>query len=216
MRYPGAVLLPSGHYEDRGVLTRVEWDEASRPEPPILLADAKRHARVTHNTEDLVAADELAAAIEYAETATRRTIQLSQWDVLLDSFPARYFYLKRPPVVDIVELAYRDPDDVWQDLALDTLSIDISGDNAWVGLLTGESWPAISAEPRSVRLRYLAGYRPHDFVESVYEATPPRIPVHLAVAIKELFRFRFDRRGGPDTTIPRDIDAMLWSERVDL
>lgn len=219
MRYPGGVFLPSGQFERRGILTRVEWPEASRPEPPISLLEAKRYARISHDTEDLLAADLLAAAIEYAETATRRTIQLSRYDLVLDSFSdcvGRTFYPRRPPVVAVEELVYRDADGAWQTIDLETLSVDISGDNAWIGLLTGQSWPAISSDPRSVRLRYRAGYRPHDYVEVDGVATPPKIPFHLAVAIKELFRWRFDRRGNADGTIPRDIDGMFWSERVDL
>lgn len=205
--------------ERHGSLTRVEWPEASRPESPILLADAKRHARVTHATEDLLAADILAGAIEYAETATRRTIQLSRWDLVVDSFRCcrgTNFFPRRPPVVAVEEIAYRDPDGVWQTIDLETLSVDISGDLAWVGILTGLSWPTVSTLARSVRFRYRAGYRPHDFVETEGVATPPRIPPNLATAIKELFAWRFDNRGNLDVAVPVGIDSMFWSERVDL
>lgn len=204
------------HYPDGRILSRVEWPESSRPEAPISLDEAKRFARIRHTSEDLLAGDLLAAAIEYAETATRRSIQLSRWDLVQDSFPCRHFCLRRPPVVDVEELVYRDPDGLWVPMNVGTLSIDIVGDNAWVGLPTGQSWPAISTDSRSVRLRYRAGYRPSEYVAVDGETTPPKIPFHLGVAIKELFRWRFDRRGNADGTVPRDIDAMFWSERVDL
>jgi uncharacterized phiE125 gp8 family phage protein len=211
-------------------LHRVPWDLVEVPSGPvivpsgpILLADAKRYARITHDTEDFLAESMLAGAIEYAETATRRTIQYSVWDLVLESFScSRWIELRRPPILEIDELKYRDSDDVWIVIPAEEYELELDGDHARIGPLTGESWPSVSSSPRSVRIRYRAGYRPHDYVASEDVVTPPLLGANLLTGILELFTFRFDNRGVGSTNrlvevgVPSSIDGIFWSERVDL
>lgn len=202
-------------------LHRVPWPTLPAPFPPIALEDAKDYARITHDTEDEVARVILRQAVEYAETATRRSITLSLWDLVLDHFPTNGIVLRRPPVVDVVLVQYRDGDGVWSTVAEEDYDVEIDGDHARILPVHGGSWPSdVGGAPRSVRARYRAGYDPLWEIEDVPAA--PTIPFNLKATILELFAFRFDTRGIGSTnrlievSVPSNVEAALWSERVDL
>lgn len=211
-------LEPPGY-----ALYRVRWPEGEVPSGPIDPSDAREYARITDRAREYqTVIDLLDAAIEYAETATRRTIALAQWDLVLDSFPSGRLELRRPPVLEVTEVQYRNAEDAWVVADPLTYEVEIDGDHATVAPLAGESWPSGSALSRSVRIRYTAGYRPWDYVPEVDVTSPPWITPTLRAAICELFTFRFDTRGiGStnkliDVAVPAAIEAALWSERVDL
>lgn len=204
-------------------LHRVRWPEGEEPSGPIDPSDAREYARITDVAREYqTVEDMLAAAVEYAETATRRTIALTLWDLVLDTFPSGVIELRRPPVLEVVQVQYRNSADVWTVIDPADYDVQIDGDRATVGPLAGESWPGVGSQPRSVRLRYRAGCRPWDYVADPDEVTPPWITPHLRSAICELFTFRFDTRGiGSsnrliEVAVPSSIDAAFWSERVDL
>lgn len=208
-------------YPVRRTLHRVPWPDVPVIPGPISLDEAKDYARITTDAEDGVAETMIAAAIDYAETATRRSIQFSQWDLVLDSFPSGMIELRRPPVLDVLELEYRSTAGVWTPIDDAEFEVEIDGDHATLDHLEGESWPSVSSASRSVRVRYRAGYRPH------FETTPttPTLPVispNLKVGILELFTFRFDTRGIGSTNrlievaVPSAIETVFWAERVDL
>jgi uncharacterized phiE125 gp8 family phage protein len=202
---------------DGRTLHRVPWELTATPSGPVSALEAKAYARITHFSEDLVIDEMLAGCIETAETATRRTIQLGRWDLVLDSFSCgSWIELRRPPVVSIEEITYRNSDAIWTPIAEEEYLLELDGDHARVGPLPGESWPSASSSPRSVRIRYKAGYRPFDYVQVVDETAPPRLIANLATGIKELFALRFENRGEPEFRTPGGLDALFWSERVDL
>lgn len=214
--YPDAYPVPDSS------LHRVAWPTSPPPFPPISLEEAKEYARITHTAEDEVATTLLRGAVEYAETATRRSITLTLWDLVLDAFPSGGIVLRRPPVLDVVSIQYRDSDDALVTMNLEEdVTIEIDGDYARITPVFGGSWPSgVRSSPRSVRARYRAGYQPIHTIEGVPAA--PAIPINLKATILELFTFRFDTRGIGSTNrlievaVPANIEAALWSERVDL
>lgn len=204
-------------------LHRVVWPEGEEPSGPIDPSDAREYARITEVAREYqTVIDMLAAAVEYAETATRRTIALSLWDLVLDSFPSEPIELRRPPVLEVVELQYRNASDAWTVIDPADYDVAIDGDRATVSPPPNASWPSVSSLSRSVRLRYRAGYRPWDYEVDAELVTPPWITPNLRTAICELFTFRFDTRGIGSTNrlievaVPSSIDAAFWSERADL
>lgn len=204
-------------------LHRVRWPEGEEPSGPIDPGDAREYARITEvGREYQTVVDMLAAAVEYAENATRRTIALSLWDLVLDSFPGCPIELRRPPVLEVMELRYRNASDVWIVVDPADYVVSIDGDRATVDTLPGASWPGVSSQSRSVRIRYRAGYRPWDYEIDPDAVTPPWITPNLRTAICELFTFRFDTRGiGSsnrliEVAVPALIDSAFWSERADL
>jgi uncharacterized phiE125 gp8 family phage protein len=201
-------------------LHRVPWPEGEEHSGPIDIEDAKAYARITNAAENAIVASMLAGAIEYAETATRRTIAYALWDLVMDSFPSGVIELRRPPVVEVVEIQHRNASDAWVVIDPAAYVVEIDGDHATVAPLIGASWPGVSSAPRSVRVRYSAGYRPHD-ADIYLDPVPSLIGANLNSTICELFTFRFDTRGMGssnrliEVAVPSSIDSALWSERAD-
>lgn len=215
------IINPRPLWRPDFALHRVAWPTSPAPFPPVSVDEALAYARITHDAEYDVAEGVLRSAIEYAETATRRSVTLTLWDLVLDAFPSGGIILKRPPVLDVVSMQYRDSTNAWVAMDLeDDVAIEIDGDSARIEPVFGGSWPSPIGNPRSVRVRYRAGYRPEHALEGVPLAV--EIPYLLKTAILELFAFRFDTRGIGSTNrlidvgVPANIESALWSERVDL
>lgn len=196
-------------------LRPVPWPEGLEPSGPVSLADVKSYSRITHDAEDDVLSRVLAGATAYAEIATRRTIRLSRWDLVLDGFPPRAIELRMPPVLDVLEVAYRTADG-WVLIDPESLDVDIQGDVALVQPLPGQGWPSASSSGRAVRVRYRAGYRPFDYVAEEGLTTPPVIPPGIMAAICAHVEWQMENRGGVAVSVPSSIEALYWSERADL
>jgi hypothetical protein len=148
---------------------------------PVELATIKAHLRVDHDLDDDYIAGLVAAARELVESRTGRALVTRTLELALDGFPAGggYWYrrnrecptlenflptaggpipLPTPPLDAVESISYLDADGVTTRV-LDPSTYRVSrSDPASVRPAPGQSWPATSAEPESLTIRYRAGW----------------------------------------------------------
>lgn len=179
-------------------------DADRSPQPPIGLEEAKLFLRVDHAEEDPVIAGLVAAAVDYAEVATRRAIALGLWELSLRSFPCGTgrIELPNPPVREVVSIEYRDDTGAWASLAAAEYELEQDGDLYYARLPEDGSWPTAPVRDRAVRIRYRAGYGAQD------------LPAQVRTAILVHANAHFVRRDNAE--IPAAVDRLLFPYRVDL
>jgi uncharacterized phiE125 gp8 family phage protein len=109
----------------------------------------------------------LKAATAAAERMTQRALMPQTWQMVLSGFPASgRIVLERPPLIEIVSVAYYDGDDELQELAVSPPAFITTADGpsskAVLYPLTGEAFPATAARPDAVTVTYRAGYEHPD------------------------------------------------------
>ena len=107
--------------------------------------DAKEWLRVDSSDEDALIDSLVAAAAGYMdgpEGILGRALVTQTWGVSLHQFPAgEVIYLPRPPVQSVTSVTYFDADNVEQTLSSASYRLIVKGDEAWIELIEGASWP---------------------------------------------------------------------------
>lgn len=130
---------------------------------PVTLAEAKAFLREDGTDQDSLIGmlvTSAAAALDGADGELGRCLIAQSWRQELDRFPAGAgeIELRLPPTISVDAISYRDTAgdwqtvDEWQAIGLGSLSF------ATVRPAAGETWPATSAEPGSVRVTFTAGF----------------------------------------------------------
>jgi len=127
---------------------------------PISLAEAKLQCRVDGSTEDALLSLFIAAARNYIEWRTARTIHETTLEYVLDSWPGtdRIVLPRATPLIEIVSVKYKDSvaaETTW------TPTEYVEDKDFTPGALVlgyGLSWPSFTQYPVSpIRIRYKAG-----------------------------------------------------------
>lgn len=127
--------------------------------PPVSLADAKAHLRLTDATDDAMVTAMIGAATEAAEHLTGRALMAQTWEITLDAFPSA-LELNRIPVASIVSIQYADVAGVMQTLTPTAYALD-NADGfgpAFVVPSYGTDWPVTRDQINAVKVQYIAGY----------------------------------------------------------
>ena len=127
---------------------------------PLTLADAKLHLRVDGTDEDTLITALIAAARQYAEHTTERSLITQTWELAVDAFPAAEIQLPKPRVLAIVSVKYDDVNAVEQTLAGAAYTLDSHSEPGWLLPAYNTSWPGTLAAANAMRVRYTAGYGP--------------------------------------------------------
>lgn len=100
------------------------------------------------------------AAREVAEDRTARALIRQELELSLDRFPCgrEPIRLPRPPLIEVVEVTYRDPSGDEQVLDPSTYIVDAASEPGRVAPAPGHVWPVADCVPGAVRIRYVAGY----------------------------------------------------------
>jgi len=100
----------------------------------------------------------IAAAREFVENYTNRSLITAVWNGYLDSFEDWGIQLFKLPISEITSIKYYDSDDTEQTLDADLYVSDIISEPARIFPASGESWPSTYDRPNAVKITFNAGY----------------------------------------------------------
>ena len=123
----------------------------------LTLAQMRLHIRLIGDPhpEDALLLSSLAAAVQYAEHYTGRSIGVQTLELALDAFPTGAIDLQQGPVLSITSIKYLNEIGVELTLLPAAYTLDdYSLQNRVVGLA---EWPATGAFANAVKVRYQAG-----------------------------------------------------------
>ena len=134
------------------------------PVEPVTLAELYTYLRLdpsgsppTHpDDDDLELA--IASARQQAETITRRALVRQQVRAVYPSFTACALELRRPPLIELVEVTYYDLDNALQTLSAAVYVLQDGLLVPSIALADGQEWPETYARADAVRIDYWAGY----------------------------------------------------------
>ncbi len=132
-------------------------------------------------TDNLLIADFLEAAIEGYQEFTNGILCRSTWDLYLDRFPRHHGEISTPaPLASVTSITYLDASGASQTLAEPVYSVDISDPlSGRIALTYGQCWPSACCQANAVTVRFLAGY-------ANAAAIPHRIKDGLIAYIQEM------------------------------
>lgn len=141
---------------------------------PVLLSEAREHLRVDGSAEDTLIAARLTAARMHVEAVTGRQMMPATWELQSDGFPEGAITLPRSPVISVESIAYLDTAGALQTLAPSNYVLlagsSPTADPAQIVPAFAKTWPAATAMPNAVRVRFLAGYADENAVPQPLKA----------------------------------------------
>lgn len=159
-------------------------------EEPVDRDFLKDHLRIHREVKDFdVHIDRLnlAARGHVEESILRKQLRPATWKLVLDSPPVRPcgrdsrpndLYIPRPPLIEIVQVRYRDPNEVWQVMDDDDYQVETATQPGRIRPIV--AWPAVSTAPGSFEVEFRAGHE-----------DPGQIPQIVLVGIAEIVRQMF-------------------------
>lgn len=148
----------------------------------ISLAEAKAAQRIEDDSEDVLLAGLLRAAIGYVERATGKNLTAKIETQIVNGFPGGAYCspsmggnsfardairLWKGPASEILSIKYDDSDGAEQTLSSFRL---VEGPNAKLLPAYGAAWPVTAVGPGTVRLTYIAGYDPAELPPELIQA----------------------------------------------
>lgn len=126
---------------------------------PLTLEEAKKHLNVDFTDDDALIGIFLKAARQNAERYMGRALISQVWDLYLDEFPSNGSPIKLmpAPVIEIEGVFYGDDTPEGQ-MDAAGYRLDRSSAPARLSLVSGGSWPSMTAYSNAVRIRFRAGY----------------------------------------------------------
>ncbi len=175
---------------------------------PITLAEAKVHLRVVGTDEDTYITSLITAARMMVEQRTQRAMLPQTIAIGMDAFPtcialprAPFIY---PPSTPPVVIKYFDEDNALQTLAESVYHVNKYVEPAQVTLVTGQTWPTITATPGGVTMQYAVGY-------ADAASVPTPLKQWMLLAIGALYENREQVYVGTETyAIPESFMGLLW------
>lgn len=124
---------------------------------PVSLDDAKAWLRVDHNDEDELITRLVYGAVAATEDRTGRILAPSSWEWQADRWD-RWFAIPAFPIRDVTSVVYLDEDGTEQTLDAADWYWHRTAEGAEVRFVSTWSSPTLYDRPRSVRVRFDAGY----------------------------------------------------------
>ena len=188
--------------------------------PIVSLEDCRAHLRVTpeddsppSHPDDALILAQLAAAREWIEGYTDRSLTPRTYDLALDHFPSNEILLPKPPATGIVSVVYFDTDGVQQTLAPSNYVLDSYQEPGWLLPASGFSWPSTYDTINAVTVRYTAGYTLWD---NPVQAVP--MPKMMRAAVLLLLGDLYENRENTTTVrmeeIPYGVKSLCDWHRI--
>ena len=169
---------------------------------PVTLAEAKLHCRVDGTTEDSRIDGLIAAATDYVEKYTGRSIMAQTLRLTLDSFTDA-IVLPRGPVQTVSSVKYYDPAGIEQTVPASGYTVDAASDPSWVVRDGDYTWPAILDAVNAVNITFVAGYA----------TVPPSIKHVILLLISQWYDNRSASAEKQMAVLPHAVDALLSNYR---
>jgi uncharacterized phiE125 gp8 family phage protein len=143
---------------------------------PVSLAEVKLQRKWSSASLDTLFNLWIGASRQEFEEQTGIQINTAMWDYYMDAFPQfidraddLQIEVPRPPLQSVVSVSYRDDNGDWQDFSDSTISpsfdpfeslanTSVAIRRGRVSLKPGYAWPTVADRPKSVRVRFLAGF----------------------------------------------------------
>lgn len=122
---------------------------------PVSLDEAKANCRVDHDDDNLLISALIAAATARAERETGRAFSTQVWDWIGTAFPAGEIVIPLGPIVEVIEVSYRDGDGGEQVVDPALYRVDTAASDGLLVPVSG--WPAAADVPGAVRVRFEVG-----------------------------------------------------------
>ncbi len=167
----------------------------------ITLSEAKAHCRVSATDEDDLIESLIAAASEYVEKYTGRSILAQTWRLSLDCFKDEII-LPYGPVQSVTTVAYYDGEGVDQTLATGWL-LNNTVEPERIEREVDASWPSTQTRFDAVRITYVTGFA----------TVPAPIKHAMLLLIGHWFEHR-EAVGDMMQELPMAVDALLANYRV--
>lgn len=179
---------------------------------PISLAEARLQCRLAADdtAEDTLLSLCIQAAREAAEHQLGRALVAQTWEQTHEAFPLGAIALERAIASSITSIQYVDAAGALVTLSSSAYTLQVDQQSAQVLLAAGSSWPAVTAGPGAVRVRYVVGYG------SDATAVPAAVRQWLLVTVAAFYAQReaFDATGRAAALPERFVDRLLDAERV--
>lgn len=184
---------------------------------PLTLAEAKAHLRVDHDDEDTLIQALIVSATEYVDGPNGflgRALIDQTWDLVLDKFPTNEVKIPMPPLIEVVQVAYDDPDGNPQIFDPGSYTVDDASEPGWI--LPDGNWPNTFNGINSVRVRFRAGYVDTSESPPLGEV-PGDIKAALLLTIGSLYANReLVVVGQSAVELPWGAHDLLRRKRIDL
>lgn len=176
---------------------------------PVLLAEAKSHLRILHDSEDALVALYALAARQHIEETTGTAMISRTIDAFFPAWPRDgVLILPWAPLVSVTSVTYRDADGATQTLAADQYEVVTESLLGRVVRAAGVVWPSLTQSPKAVAVRYVAGYG----------ASGASVPEPLRAAVRLLTEHYYYRRGATSETraepVPMAVGALTAPYRT--
>ena len=184
---------------------------------PVSLDEAKAHLRVASNDDDTAISGYIEAATKMCEAFTGRAFIDQTWQLVLDSFPTGIdleIKIPKPPLIEIVDIAYDDPDGAPVSIVADQYFVDNVSEPGWVVPANASlSWPTPISAINSVRIRFRAGYVDNNSPQGA--AVPGDIKSAILLTIGNFYEQREGQVVGSQVyQLPWGIEQLLRQHRV--
>lgn len=190
--------------------------------PPATLAltvtEAKQHLRVTGTDRDSEIEAYTRAAISAVENWTGRALIDQTWDLYLDTFPtdatALEIEIPKPPLIEIVQVAYDDANGDEQIMSPNNYYVDTVSQPGWiVPQGVGAVWPTPIVAINTVRVRFRAGYLSTD--SPPVSAVPEDIKAGIKLTLGTMYEYReLQTVGNIAAPLPFGVEQLLRHHRV--
>lgn len=168
---------------------------------PVTLAEAKLHLKVDGTDEDTLVQAYIAAATDYVEQITGRSIMPQTWRLTQDAFEDS-FPLPKGPVQSVQSVQYYDENDTLQTVPASTYTVDLESDPQWIVRNTEADWPVTAQGVNVVRVTYVAG-----------STVPAAIKQAVLLLVGDYYRNRENTTIGVGITqtpeLPHGVKALL-------
>jgi uncharacterized phiE125 gp8 family phage protein len=179
---------------------------------PVTLDEVKAHLRIDDDqvTEDALLFGLIHAAVEYAETFTRRALITQTWDLKMDRFPCGPIVLPKAPLQSVSSITYTDSNGDSQTWGSSNYIVDTASKPGMVHTAYQVSWPVARDIVNAVTVRFVAGYG------TTLASVPESIRLAMLLMIAHWYENREAFTASPMSyqKAPESAEALLWNHRV--
>lgn len=171
----------------------------------VTTSEAKAHCRVDGTDDDTLIDGLIAAATEYAEQYTGRSLAAQTWKLTLDAF-SDSILLPKGPVQSVASVKYFDAAGDEQTVSAGDYTLDNTSDPAWIVRNSDASWPTPMDGANVVSVTYATGY----------STVPAPIKQACLLLIGDWYRGRENTSlvNNQPLEMPHAVTALLCNYRV--
>jgi uncharacterized phiE125 gp8 family phage protein len=160
-----------------------------------------------HPDDDMLT-DMLGTATEKVEAATNRALLPQTIMLVLSEFDPDGVELKRPPLIDVVSVAYIATDGT--EVTLDAEAYTVSDKALVPKLKPASAWPSTAVRDDAVRITYMVGHEP-----TVTSDPASGIPKSLKAAVKFEVQLQYDELSPEKRTqLEQTVARLIGHKRV--